>query len=232
MDPGQMYDNNPAPFSFPSVGTVSSNQTDMVYPNRLLPGVVPGSANLGVNGFGLYVDTQDQRIVVNDGTNDRVLIGQRLDGTFGIDVSQVGSSVKTASNSQLVMSSKFNMLKIVQKATQTLNVVAATIAANGFQIFSFAHGQSVRPAMQAYMIGNNTTNVSYQTTGSFPLPWVGYSYDAVGPGDNILAPFVQLETYIDDTNINFRVWDIYAIAGGSLFATQYTVQYYIFVESL
>lgn len=56
----------------------------------------------------------------------RVLIGEQEDGfgtgnNYGIKVSQSGSDVLTASDDNLVMSSAFNMLKIVESGTATFD---------------------------------------------------------------------------------------------------------------
>jgi hypothetical protein len=60
-------------------------------------------------GSPLYkTDGTNQRTIVNDGTTDRVLIGRRLDGTYGIDVSKVGYSVYTAYEGDMDLSSKSN----------------------------------------------------------------------------------------------------------------------------
>lgn len=66
-----------------------------------------------------YVTTRDAQILVNDGTYNRVAIGQRNDGTYGIKVSKSGNDALTAANSNLVMSSDFNMFKIVATGTFT-----------------------------------------------------------------------------------------------------------------
>jgi len=56
--------------------------------------------------------------VISDGTNDRIIAGFQKDGfgnkNFGFKVSQEGYDVKTATDDQLIMSSSFNMLKIIQ----------------------------------------------------------------------------------------------------------------------
>jgi len=45
---------------------------------------------------GPYVSTQNGRVLVNDGTYNRVLIGLAPDGTYGIWVSKEGQDVLTA----------------------------------------------------------------------------------------------------------------------------------------
>lgn len=43
-----------------------------------------------------YVQAANGRILVNDGTNDRIMIGVLPDGTFGIAVSISGANVQDA----------------------------------------------------------------------------------------------------------------------------------------
>ena len=59
-----------------------------------------------------YFDLDNNVIIINDGTYDRILIGKIGATTYGIKVSKPGFDVKTATDDQLVMSSEFLSLKI------------------------------------------------------------------------------------------------------------------------
>lgn len=54
-------------------------------------------------------------LVINDGENDRVVIGKHTDGTYKIAVSRKGADVFSAEPSELIMSSDFNMYKIIKE---------------------------------------------------------------------------------------------------------------------
>jgi len=63
---------------------------------------------------GIIVTGTKGALKVNDGANDRVLIGYQLNGfgvskNYGIKVSREGYDVDTATDAQLIMSSKFTM---------------------------------------------------------------------------------------------------------------------------
>lgn len=68
--------------------------------------------------------------IINDGTNDRVLIGYDKDGfgtgeDWGIKVSQAGYDVKTAADNKLIMSSAFNTFKIHMSGTVSITTSGA-----------------------------------------------------------------------------------------------------------
>lgn len=43
---------------------------------------------------GAYVISKDGRVLVNDGDNDRIILGLLPDGTFGLVISQEGTDVE------------------------------------------------------------------------------------------------------------------------------------------
>ncbi len=51
---------------------------------------------------GAYVSTKDAQILVNDGTNDTILIGRQADGSYGIKIANEGYDVQTAAGPQQV----------------------------------------------------------------------------------------------------------------------------------
>ena len=67
-----------------------------------------------------YVTTKNAQILANDGTYNRVVIGQRDDGSYGIKVSKSGYDALTAGDTNLVMNSDFNNLKVYATGTVTL----------------------------------------------------------------------------------------------------------------
>ena len=81
-----------------------------------------------LNGNFQEIDNKFRTNVIKDKTGTpRVLIGEQADGfgsgdDYGIKVSQAGSDVTTTTDDNLVMSSAFNMFKIVQSGTTTLTI--------------------------------------------------------------------------------------------------------------
>lgn len=65
----------------------------------------------------VIIDQANGRILINDGNDDRVLVGWDDEGfgagvDYGVKVSQAGNDVKTCASDKLVLSSEFNMFKI------------------------------------------------------------------------------------------------------------------------
>lgn len=88
---------------------ISNVRIDTVSVSKLVSGILGISANLGEEN--IKIDGVNNRILINDGDYDRVLIGNFGDGTYGIKVSQVGKDVKTCGDEDLIMSSELNTLK-------------------------------------------------------------------------------------------------------------------------
>lgn len=63
------------------------------------------------------VQSQDRRKVITDEDgNDRILLGKQEDGNYSIKVSEAGKDVNTATNDELVMSSDWQMWKIINSS--------------------------------------------------------------------------------------------------------------------
>lgn len=110
------------------------------------------------SGRKIYVRNDAQGTIVNDGSFDRILIGYQKDGfgsrNLGLKMSQDGYDVKTATDAQLIMSSEFNMFKILATATVTTDVVAKPVSPTLFKdtTFSFPTGvaATTEPAFLAF----------------------------------------------------------------------------------
>jgi hypothetical protein len=79
-----------------------------------------GSGKVTIN------NTVAQGTLVNDGNNDRILLGFQKDGfgtgvDYGLKISKDGEDVKTASNDNLIFNSAQNVFKIVGAGTMTVN---------------------------------------------------------------------------------------------------------------
>lgn len=63
------------------------------------------------------VQSQDRRKVITDEDgNDRIVLGKQEDGTYAVKVSEAGKDANTATNDELVMSSDWQMWKIINSS--------------------------------------------------------------------------------------------------------------------
>lgn len=159
--------------------------------------------------------SNQQGLVVGDGTTDRVLLGFQKDGfgvgeDYGIKVSQEGVDVKSAGDDELVMSSGFNMFKIIATGTVTVNATASP----GIYTSTVNHGQSFIPTCHAFI------NVPSFPAGS----WLSGTYVEAGPvaGEQHLGSVSYV--WSDSTKINFRIALLNAAGATGL----YTFKYFIF----
>lgn len=73
---------------------------------NIVGGTLGKQAKLEIGSDKFRLDAERQHLVVNDGVHNRVLIGKRLDGTYGIDVSKPGFDVFTANRADLWLDSR------------------------------------------------------------------------------------------------------------------------------
>lgn len=182
------------------------------------------------DGQELINKSNQQGQSVGDGTNERVITGYQKDGfgtgkDYGIKVSQDGVDVRTASDDQLVMSSAFNMFKIVGTGEVTIVKQANSTSANT----SVGHGLSYRPEIFATVtlssaLGGYSINYPY-------IQMILASGDATKPGR--ITELTRI--LVDDNNIDFNYWtpDVTPGAGGTPYATEVTVtfRYYLLAET-
>lgn len=143
-----------------------------------------GGVIQGVNSGRFRVEYEKNRMITSDSLADVLLAGQREDGTIGVDMAQAGVDVKTASDDELIFSSKFNMFKIA--LTDTVTFVSGDFGASGSAYLDFYaakiidHGLSKPPVVFAfietatgqrnqipyYQFDYGTGALSYQVTAS------------------------------------------------------------------
>ena len=113
----------------------------------LTGGTMGAQGRINIGSKELVMDGKDRRLLVNDGADNRVMMGRRKDGTYGFDVSQPGEDVDTPGidGGNLVMSSNFNSLKIV--TTGTLQV---TDGAGTSDQATYSHGLGYVPGFLCY----------------------------------------------------------------------------------
>lgn len=105
-------------------------------------------------GIDLNKQTDAQGQLINDGTNDRVLIGFQKGGfgtkDLGIKVSKEGYDVKTATDDQLIFNSSQNVFKVALTGSQTVTGSSALVYGTP-QTTTIAHNLGVVPAFQVYV---------------------------------------------------------------------------------
>lgn len=117
----------------------------MIAPIQLTPGMNQPTQNTIINNnFEKVKQDSITRIITDEDGNERILIGRRPDGTYGIDYALPGNSVKDASPDELGMSSRFNMYKII---------------ANG----------KIVPQARTGNITLNSTDIAYENTSIIKL---------------------------------------------------------------
>lgn len=135
--------------------------------------------------------------VVNDGTYNRVLIGYDKDGfgtgnDFGMKVSKSGYDVFDAPDSNIIMSSAYNMFKILVKLQFSLTVAGAAL-----------YVQTV-----THTYGSTNLFISYISTpwgGTFDLPAGNM---AVGTSINF-AWFTTMSTEYNQFNVQMGIGSAY-----------------------
>lgn len=77
-----------------------------------------------------------RKVVTDEDGKDRIIIGRKEDGTYAIKVSADGYDVNTATDSQLVMNSDWNMWKIVASGSTLSLAYSATKRASSITLNS------------------------------------------------------------------------------------------------
>lgn len=154
----------------------------------------------------------------NTNSVPQVLVGYQKDGfgtgkDQGIKVSRQGVDVKTATDSQLIMSSAFNSFKIVASGVTTLSKPPGQYISTT----TIAHGQPTAPIFMAYFAYG---------TGYTPIPFT--AIDSAGVG------VISLWVNSDPTNITIELdvppgasYDALDLTGSSALV----IRYYILVET-
>lgn len=141
-------------------------------------------------------------LVVSDGTNNRVLIGFDKNGfgdgkDLGIKVSKVGTDVFTATDSQIIMSSAFNMFKIVSTGTITIPALSAASNSSDTQTVEVQHGLGYAPIAIAW--GTYDGNIY---PFNFTTMELAYNESDLG-GRTIQVPIGRTKMFTNSTKLSF-----------------------------
>lgn len=174
-----------------------------------------------------------QGFEVSDGTNNRVLIGFQKDGfgdgkDYGIKVSQEGFDVNTAADDELVMSSGFNMFKILSSGTTSVTVTDP-LNAETTHTTTIAHNLGYSPAFLAYVTvpsGWSGTNANQLTA----LPTMLLDNGGVSVAGNGGVLFLYVNASVDSTNLYLKVLNP-AGTNQAGFGNPWIFKYYILQET-
>jgi hypothetical protein len=121
-----------------------------------------GQKTDSVNNGNLRTEYGNNRMIVNDGTDDILLAGQDNDGDIVFKVAQPGFDVKTASDDELAFSSQFNTLKIFQTGVTQISKSANSSGATSV----IAHNLGYRPIVFAF---TDTQNALFGAGNMLPV---------------------------------------------------------------
>lgn len=175
-------------------------------PDNVLSGQNRGTQSIG-GSANIQSDPTNQRIVVNDNTNNRVAFGRIGTGVndWGLKVSKPGYDVGNATNDQLIFNSSQNVFKIVQTGSVTIPSCTVTTAATSYgsnaAAASITHNLGYVPILLAFINDGGSGNYillpdqlfaqgasqfalawyrgfSTTTTASFEIDMLAYNYVA------------------------------------------------------
>lgn len=157
----------------------------MTSPLKLTPNMDMATLVDAINQNFRQIEAESRRKVVTDEDgNDRIIIGRREDGSYGIDVSVAGVDANEAEDSEKVMSSDFNMWKIFKSGVIPLgpsHVRAGSVTLNstnvGYSLNIFVNLENFDPEEYAQTwTGQILTNVAFNTNKE-PIRRSGVWYD-------------------------------------------------------
>lgn len=157
----------------------------------------------------------DGTLILNDESNDRVLLGIQEGGfgtkNLGFKISQEGVDVQDATSNELIMSSAFNMFKIVESGTFSMTKPAND--ASHLDTYDFQETYTETPTIFAYF------DIAGAGTAFSTLPYM--IFDSSG----------NMELYITNRDItkNDALFEIRAPSSGSYYVPTYTATIKVFV---
>lgn len=108
------------------------------------------------------VQSQDRRKVITDEDgNDRIVLGKQEDGNYSIKVSEAGKDANTATDDELVMSSDWQMWKIINSSANTHT---------GQYVFL-----DVNQCRRSGTVALNSTNIGYVSLVNIPIENLNYA---------------------------------------------------------
>lgn len=111
--------------------------------------------------------SQITQVFKDDTGTRRVLLGKGADGFYGLKVSEEGTDVYSAGDSELIFNSNNNVFKIVDEGT----VILPDVSAGSSQMVSYTHNLGFIPAVVSFVdIGGFAFPIPYlNITGTAPI---------------------------------------------------------------
>lgn len=124
-------------------------------------------------GNAAIINQDNKGYIVNDGTDNRVLLGYQKDGfgtgiDYGLKVSQTGYDVLSTSSTNLSFNSAQNIFKIVTKGSGTIPSFSISGTPNA-SLITIPHGQSHVPVCFVYC---RATLLNYATLSAITSDYV------------------------------------------------------------
>ncbi len=192
-----------------------------------------GKSTVGVNSGKLTIEQGNNRMLVNDGSDDRLLVGEEDSGDIVLKLSQSGYDVKTCTDAQLVMSSEFNMFKIVQSGTTSISKLANN--PSGTSVIT--HNLGYIPVVIAYCDYTGGLFAGNASSGKGnPLPQMHQYQLVTAPahGSYTVSVVDATLTVVSGTNTTtFALVTPSDTNGSTTYSTAYTcnIKYFILAET-
>lgn len=140
----------------------------------------------------LQIEYANNRIIVKDGTDNRLLLGEDSSGDMKVKLSQTGHDVLSAANVDLIFSSDSNLFKIAKVINHTVTGLPASEGASTVYI---PHGLDYKPLVLG--------SIELSATGSINmLPYLGFSFLGVDPDGRYALYLAAYITTVTDAGIN------------------------------
>lgn len=156
----------------------------MVSPIQLTPNMDMATLTSALNQTMNQLESENRTKIIRDENGvDRVILGRFPDGDYGIKVSIDGVDVLTAKDSELVLSSSFNMWKIFKEGVISLtdsHIRSGSVTLNstniGYSLNVWIDIPNITDITKQKWEGNLLTNVAWQASKE-PVRGEGLFYD-------------------------------------------------------
>lgn len=168
---------------------------------------------------------------INDTGQDILLIGEREDGSIGIDLAQPGIDVKTASDEDLIWSSKFNSFKIVASGRMDIELAEVSANISGFDSSTVAesidHELGYTPTVFAFLYNADDD----EDTGAMQPLSSGVHYMYASLGDTAIEAIFTRTFDIKVSETQLQIMATQQVKGytgiTNFGGTIFVIQYYL-----
>lgn len=157
---------------------------------------------------------------LSDGANDRIIMGFQKGGfgekDFGFKVSQEGYDVKTADDSQLIMSSAFNMFKILKTGTLQLPLITSPST----------YATTIDPIIETDRILAFDAYLDQSATAGYLQKVPVYSIDVLGTGATTML--IEAQGYVAGPSMYINI-QVINNTGSDI--GPWGIRWYVFAET-